>query len=362
MSTRLKKKNVAFVIGHLSHGGAEKQLYLLNKMIDKSSFNPIVICLSKTPVPWGNRIEEIGVKVVYLRRFSRFDFLRLIELTICLYRYEIDLIVSYLHIANVYSWLARILYLKKSSYIAQIRSREDNMSIVLRYLNIKAFNSADAIITNTSLLKTFSQKYFRQNIKKIFVINNGIEVEDLKVRKPRGKINLCTVGKDTNAKNIELFINLALKLIDNFNDIHFNLCGRGLHENSRLHKKIPSQCRHFFTFHGEIDNINKYYLSNDIYISTSRSEGSPNAILEAMNNGLTVIATNVGGVSELILHEKTGFLVNSEDLDAMYLHCKVLLKEPMLRLRIAKNSKSHVKKNYSLIKMIKSYENIFSSL
>ena len=85
MLTKLKKKNIAFIIGHLSHGGAEKQLFLVNKMIDKSLFNPIVICLSKTPAPWGNRIEKIGVKVVYLRRFSRFDFFRLIEIIIFLF-------------------------------------------------------------------------------------------------------------------------------------------------------------------------------------------------------------------------------------------------------------------------------------
>jgi glycosyltransferase involved in cell wall biosynthesis len=362
MLTKFKKKNIAFIIGHLSHGGAEKQLFLVNKMIDKSLFNPIVICLSKTPAPWGNRIEKIGVKVVYLRRFSRFDFFRLIEIIICLYKYKIDLIVSYLHIANVYSWLARIFYHRKNSYIAQIRSKEDNMSIVLRYLNIKAFNSANVIITNTSLLKIFAQKYFKQNTKKIFVVNNGIEILDLKLRKARRKINLCIVGKDTHAKNIELFIKLALKLIPDFNNIHFNLCGKGLHKNSRLYKTIPSQNRHFFTFHGEVDNVNKYYLNNDIYISTSRSEGSPNAILEAMNNGLAVVATDVGGVRELIIHEKTGFLVKSGDLDALYLFCKILLKESKLRSRIRKNSEKHINKNYSVIKMIKSYENIFSML
>ncbi|MBC8147659.1 MAG: glycosyltransferase, partial [Bacteroidetes bacterium] len=278
------KISVVFIIGHLSHGGAEKQLFILTKGIDKNKFNPVVLCLSKESHPWGDRIIESGVKIVYIPRLSRFDVTRILRLAWFFYKYNADIIISSLHIGNVYSWLAGLLYFSKSRYIAQVRSKENQMSGMVRWLNVRAFNSADVIITNSKLLNSFVEKFFKQNSSKIVTINNGIKIQkSKKLKNDIGVIHIGTIGKDTQAKNIDLFIDFALKLLTNQENICFHLCGRGLENSSRLFKRIPGKSRTLFNFHGEVNNPNSIYQMLDIYVSTSFSEGSPHTILEAMS-------------------------------------------------------------------------------
>ena len=356
------KKNIGFIIGHLSHGGAEKQMYLLSKWIDKNKFNPIIICLSKESHPWGDRIKKLGLNIIYLPRLSSFDIIRVFRLVFCLYKYKIDLLVSYLHIANIYSWLARKIYFRKCSYVAQVRSRESEMGVFIRYLNIKAFNSAKLIITNSNLLIPFVEKYFQQPKEKIIFINNVIELENKLVRSIGDHINICIVAKDTYAKNIDLFIEFALKVISKFKNVHFNLVGRELEKKSRVFKLIPEDLKTFFTFHGEVDQINRIFEQNDIYISTSRSEGSPNVILEAMSYGLVVIATDVGGVRELVKHNKTGFLVNSGDAEALFRCFNKLLNGKNIYANMSRKSVGFIKDNFSINDTINRFETIFNKI
>nr|MBC8147694.1 hypothetical protein [Bacteroidota bacterium] len=166
------------------------------------------------------------IPTVYIPRISRFDITRIFRLTWYFYKYNADIIVSSLHIANVYSWLAKMFYFRKSHYIAQVRSKESTMSGLVKLLNICAFNTASLIITNSKLLNPYVEKYFKQNIKKIIAINNGIEIkESINLKKDLSVINIGTIGKDTPEKNLDLFIVLALKLIVNHKNIHFHLCG-----------------------------------------------------------------------------------------------------------------------------------------
>ena len=144
------------------------------------------------------------------------------------------------------------------------------------------------------------------------------------------------------------------------------ICGRvsirDLGENSHLFKIIPGKYKSFFTFHGEIDEPNSVFRILDIYVSTSQSEVSPNTNLEAMSLGLPVVATDVGGVRELVEHEKTGFFVPSGDIVGLEKYCKILTNNPDLRSQMGQNGKDFIKKNYSSQKMVMEFEVVFESL
>lgn len=357
------KVRIAFVIGHLTHGGAEKQLCLLCKGLDRNRFAPVVLCLSKTPHPWGKRISKLGIPIVYIPRLSRFDYLRLLKLAWYFYKYKPELVISSLHSANVYSWLAKIVYFKKTQHVAQIRSKEDKMGRFVKFLNVMAFNSSDVIITNSRSLNTFVKTYFRQQGREIITISNGIEIkESIRMENGSGKVHIGTIGKDTPAKNLGLFLNLALYLLTDQENLHFHLCGRNLGEDSRLFRMIPEGYHSSFKFYGEVDDPEAVFQRLDIYISTSRSEGSPNAIMEAMVYGLPVIATDVGGVSELVHDGDTGFLVSPGDINGLVEYCKLLINDLNLRRKMGKRGKNYISNNYSDGKMVRGFEKIFESL
>ena len=271
----------------------------------------MVICLSETNHPWGDRITRLGIKVIYISRFFRYDLSRVFRLAWHINHHNPHIIVSSLHIANVYYWLSSKLFLfKKPPYIAQIRSKASSMKGIEKWLNIKGFNSANMIVTNSKLLIPFTVKHFKQDRNKIIAINNGIEIK--KIDRNYNKIfNIGIIAKDSKEKNIDLFIDLALELLNRKNNLNFHLCGRGLKMPSRFLNKIPEELLKFFIFHGEVNNPENIYELLDLYVSSSISEGSPNVIIESLSYGIPVVATNVGGVSELVSHGENGFLVES---------------------------------------------------
>lgn len=86
----------------------------------------------------------------------------------------------------------------------------------------------------------------------------------------------------------------------------------------------------------------------DIFLMSSvpRSEGIPTAILEAMACGLPVIATDVGGVREVVEEEKTGFVVRPLDSEALASALIRLIEDPDLRLRLGKYARERALERY----------------
>jgi glycosyltransferase involved in cell wall biosynthesis len=73
----------------------------------------------------------------------------------------------------------------------------------------------------------------------------------------------------------------------------------------------------------------------------------PNALLEAMASGLPVIASCVAGNEELVVDRETGYLVPSEDMEALRVALKKLVSEPESRQQMGNGSRQYVEANYS---------------
>jgi glycosyltransferase involved in cell wall biosynthesis len=73
----------------------------------------------------------------------------------------------------------------------------------------------------------------------------------------------------------------------------------------------------------------------------------PNALLEAMASGLPVIASCIAGSEELVLNDKTGYLIPSEDIESLQASLKKLLSDPARRVQMGAASRQHAEANYS---------------
>lgn len=85
------------------------------------------------------------------------------------------------------------------------------------------------------------------------------------------------------------------------------------------------------------------------------------AIMEAMSCQLPVIATDVGGNSEIIEHGKTGMLVERANPNSVADALTTLIKEKRLREKMGLNGRERILESFSLEKMTKEYENLYSS-
>jgi glycosyltransferase involved in cell wall biosynthesis len=100
----------------------------------------------------------------------------------------------------------------------------------------------------------------------------------------------------------------------------------------------------------------------DIYVQPSRFEGIPNSVLEAMASGLPVVATNVGGVHEIVEDGKTGFLVDLDNEAGLIRAIEFLIRHADRRRQMGADGKKRAMSRFSISKMVSDYENLYERL
>jgi glycosyltransferase involved in cell wall biosynthesis len=133
-------------------------------------------------------------------------------------------------------------------------------------------------------------------------------------RHGNSRLRVMWAGRLMPQKNVDLLMRIA----EQTQQFEFHIWGRGSHalelQLSDLSRRIP-----YIHFHGPFERFEALPTSNyDVLLYTSLWDGLPNVLLEAAAAGLTIVASNVGGISELI-DGSTGWLVNISDEASHYI-------------------------------------------
>ncbi len=136
------------------------------------------------------------------------------------------------------------------------------------------------------------------------------------------------IGRLSAEKGPEVFVRSALILASHRPDVHSVLIGEGpmREELSALIRRFGLQDRVHLA--GARSDMPTVYPELDLAVSCSHTEAMPLAVMEAMASGVPVVATRVGGVSHLVEHAHTGWLVAPGDFDDIGNRCAALLGEP----------------------------------
>lgn len=115
-------------------------------------------------------------------------------------------------------------------------------------------------------------------------------------------------------------------------------------------------------FLGTRNDIDRVLAALDVFALTSLSEGLPNTVLEAMAAGLPVISTDVGGVRELVDHDRTGLLVPSQDARAIADALAMFAGDPERRRRMGAEGLRKARADFALRRMLHDYERLYLEL
>jgi glycosyltransferase involved in cell wall biosynthesis len=119
---------------------------------------------------------------------------------------------------------------------------------------------------------------------------------------------------------------------------------------------------HRVRFLGYQADVPALYAAADAFVLSSRKEGLPMVLLEAMAAGLPVVATSVGGVPSVVRHEQTGLLVSPGAPQELATAMVRLQEEEELRSRMAANGRDRIEQQFSLEDMVGSYLKVFESV
>lgn len=210
-------------------------------------------------------------------------------------------------------------------------------------------------------VKETIEKEFGISSKKIPIVKNGVDIEKFipcKEENANERIKIITVGTLYWIKNQELAIKAVCNLHKKGLNVSLEIVGDGA-DKEKLHRLIvDNKAESYITLHGKKKNVEDYLKKADVYISTSKTEGLPLSILEAMACGLPIVATEVGGVVDIVQNFVNGYLICAENIAGIEdaLENLVLSKE---KRREYGNESRRIAKEWSLDVCVREYEKLY---
>jgi glycosyltransferase involved in cell wall biosynthesis len=341
--------DIAYVIPRPEIGGAERQLLMLLEGLDRSRFRPHVFCLDGEGslfTQFAGTCDSIHV----IGRKHTIDLLALVRLIRLVRDIRPTIVHTWLHISNVYGgWAARLA--GAPWVIASHRglAKDPRHGLLTecqkRILNFFVSQFADKLVTNAQAV---AQRMVSQGFRThdTTVIYNGLRTPDLSeteleqvrmsLHLDGQEILLGTISRIDPKKNLETMLEAVALVTHTLPQVRLLVVGGGSQDyQCRLEALAGSL--------GIASNVRFLGFRQDplaimslceVSLLSSVTEGLPNAILESMMLGKPVVATEVGGVPELITDGVEGFLVRPGDHQAFAARILCLLRDPTLARRM----------------------------
>ncbi len=352
--------------------GAEKVIYELSKRTNKERFE-IIVCTIKDDLEGGllDKCRDIGIKTASLGIENKWKFYKSVQLYKIIKEFHPDIIQSFLFFDNI---LARIFgkIAGVSIIISGQRNVETKRSFLRNWVDKYTLPLADMVISNSRAGGKILLEKFHLIHSRVKVIYNGIDLqEENNSVKKKGflkEIGLSGdekivgfIGRLEKQKGVQYLIE-AIKILNRENpSIYTLLIGDGKEKDTLERYSQYNGCKAIFL--GWKENASRYLDSFDLLVLPSLWEGMPNVVLEAMKQGVLVIATSVGGNIEIIDDGKTGFLIKPGNSQLLAEKIKMVLSlSESEKASIIKNAKNKVMKNFNIQQMVKNFEYTYIGL
>ncbi len=286
--------------------------------------------------------------------------------------------IQLLHTHLVRSDIFGRLAAKKSGtpVISTIHNMEDHHrgkklhEYIVRFLDKKTIVYTNRIVTVSESLKTFIHELYNIPMDKVSCIHNGIDFPDCEKfflkKSDLGIENntplIGTVARLHPQKGIDILIDSVAILLNKGIDIKALIVGDGPIKEKLFNYVNQKGIKNNIVFTGFRKDVCQYLALMDIFVLPSRWEGFGISAVESMAMGIPVVASNVGGISEIVDNGITGFLINPDEPQAFSNAIYKLLENPLRRKKFGEAGKNRYNASFRASTMSKCYQDLYSNL
>lgn len=197
--------------------------------------------------------------------------------------------------------------------------------------------------------------YSRRNA---VVIPNGVDLPPLVQSKPREPMRIGIAGRFHPQKDHATFFHAAASVLRTHPNVKFYAAGHGLTLDNPAVRSLIAEAElplNSIEFWGEVSDMSRFYDSIDLFVLSSRTEGFPNVIAEAMSHSKPVVTTNVGDAAALV--GRAGVAVPSRRPEALASAIRAMIDlSPDEYARLARRARRRIEVEYTLAAVAQKYD------
>lgn len=379
---------LALVIPTMDQGGAEKQLCLLAENLPRDQFDVRVFLLTRDG-PLTERLRNAGIKVVVIGKRFKVDPTALFRLRKQFKAFQPDIVHTWLFAANSFGRVAA-----RMASVPRIMASErcvDLWKTSAHFLiDRRLAGFTDTITVNSQGIADF---YAGHGIPgdKFRVIHNGIMPKDAEASKlEAGNVESCefrtgelqsvdassareslqvadgrrlilAVGRLWPQKRYRDLIWAAELMGTMRGDTTLVIVGDGPQSAELLRHRDAISTPLHVRFAGHRSDVADLLPHADVFWIGSEYEGQSNSVIEAMQAGVPVVASDIAGNRDLVLPGETGFIVDLGDTADFARQTHKLLEDPGLARRMGEAAKQRIANEFSVEKMVNAYVKLYQS-
>jgi len=336
---------IALVIYSLEFGGAERVAVLLSKAFKKKGHD-VTIITNIDKIQYDVDVKIINLNLPYISNHRIFSYIQLFRKTLLLRKIykkmNFDSIFSFMENSNIPS-----LLVNRKTNISIHTSHTYNEKKTLFLAKYFYRYAKNFIVVSEDSYQYFKYKHNIKNVKRIY---NPIDFLLIKKKLKNSKINPCdfkyvlAVGRFVEEKGFDLLIKAYAKTkLRKFAKLV--ILGSGKLEDDLKMLISELNLNGNVVLPGFCDNPFIYYKYAEFFISSSRREGFPMTLIEALACGCAVISSDCKtGPNEIIKDNQNGLLIPVENIDYMSRKMDLLYFDETLKNKFRLNAHNSIKK------------------
>jgi glycosyltransferase involved in cell wall biosynthesis len=369
-----RKVRLLQLIDQLGDAGAENLLYTFAGGIDRSRFDLHVCALR----PWSQpkivpALRALGFPVLELNQHHAYDLPVLLTLVNYIRRHRIDIIHTHLLASDVMGRVAG--FLTRRPVVSTIHNARVDLDREPRHQQWMERWSARLwcrrLIVVSALLRDEIAEWFGVPRSRVLIIPNGVDTE--RFRPPPGfdpgVVKHELLGGDypmvTNVARLvpqkaqHVLVEAAAQLAPTYPDARFVLVGDGPLRDEIRELAAARGISDRVVLTGIRTDIPQILAASDVFVLSSQWEGMPISLLEAMSAGAPAVATDVGGVGQVLQNGETGLLVPPGDPAALAVAIAACLDAPEPARQRATAAQAMMVQTYGMRAMIRKWEAVY---
>lgn len=332
------------VIPYFCFGGAETMCENLTYALKNQGHEVTVVSLYQERTPISQRMEETGVRILYLDKKLGLDVSMVPKLFRIMKAEKPDVVHTHLDVIKYAVAAAKLAGVPRCVHTVHNVAEKEAEGRAQKTINGFYFRRGWSVpVALSPEVRSSVVSFYGLPKERVPVVYNGVDLSRCLPKESYSAgetFRILHIGRFNEQKNHGLLLRVFQRLSQEIPGLSLELIGEG-----ELRQEVECRTKELgirdrVTFLGSRSNVYPYLQKADLFLLPSKYEGIPMTIIEAMGTGLPIVATAVGGVPDMLKNGEDGLTVLCEE-EAVVNACASLILDEALREKLGRAARNH---------------------